>query len=88
MGRFPVLPRQVCRYNPVGMLRFRTSILTRLSAASELFGDLLRLGNAAMHSRGSLAAENLFLRKRLAFYQERKVRPRPVTDAARLTLAL
>ncbi len=46
MGRFPVFPRQVCRYNPFGMLRFRTSILTRLSAVSELFGDLLRLVNA------------------------------------------
>src|ERR1017187_3679141 len=33
-------------------------------------------------------AENLFLRKQLAFYQERKVRPRRLTDAARLTLVL
>jgi hypothetical protein len=29
-----------------------------------------------MRSRTSLAAENLFLRKQLAFYQERKVKPR------------
>ncbi|MGB7584779.1 MAG: hypothetical protein WBM11_08025 [Terriglobales bacterium] len=33
-------------------------------------------------------AENLFLRKQLAFYQERKVRPRRLTDAARLALVL
>jgi hypothetical protein len=33
-------------------------------------------------------AENLFLRKQLAFYQERKARPRRPTDAARLVLAL
>lgn len=68
------------------MPRLRTSILTRLSAVSELFGDLLRLANAAVRSQGSLVAENLFLRKQLAFYQEREVGPRRLTDAARLTL--
>src|SRR6185369_8347075 len=35
-----------------------------------------------------LAAENLFLRKQLAFYQERQTRPRRLTDAARFSLAL
>ncbi len=88
MGRFPIFPRQIWQYNPVGMLRFRTSILTRLSAVSELFGDLLRLVNAAVRSQGALVAENLFLRKQLAFYQERKVRPHRLTDAARLALVL
>ena len=68
------------------MLRLRTSILTRLSVVSELFGNLLRFVNAAVRSQGSLVAENLFLRKQLAFYQERAVRPRRLTDAARLTL--
>jgi hypothetical protein len=77
-----------CRYNPFGMLRFRISILTRLSVVSELSGDLLRLVNAAVHSQVSLVAENRFLRKQLAFYQERKARPRRLTDAARLTLVL
>ena len=33
-----------------------------------------------------LAAENLFLRKQLALYQERKVKPRRATDAMRLAL--
>jgi putative transposase len=88
MGRFPIFPRQIWQYNPVGMLRFRTSILTRLSAVLELFGDLLRLVNAAVRSQGALVAENLFLRKQLAFYQERKVRPHRLTDAARLALVL
>src|SRR5882724_7480929 len=68
------------------MPRLGTSILTRLSAVSELFGDLLRLANATVRSQGSLVAENLFLRKQLAFYQEREVGPRRLTDAARLTL--
>jgi hypothetical protein len=72
----------------VGILRFRTSILTRLSAVSALFGDLLRFVSGTVRSQSSLVAENLFLRKQLAFYQERKVRPRRLTDAARLTLVL
>jgi len=39
-------------------------------------------------SRRALAAENLFLRKQLTFYVERKIRPRQATDATRLVLAL
>ena len=34
----------------------------------------------------ALAAENLFLRKQLALYQERHVKPQRATDAARLML--
>jgi hypothetical protein len=67
------------------MLRFRSFILAQLSAVSELFGDLLRLVNASVRSQGSLVAENLFLRKQLAFYQEHKVRPRRLTDAGKAT---
>src|SRR5215472_12445033 len=33
-----------------------------------------------------LIAENLFLRKQLGFYQEHQVKPRHMTDAARLSL--
>jgi hypothetical protein len=39
-----------------------------------------------MRSRPQLAAENLFLRKQLALYQERKVRPRRADDATRIIL--
>jgi len=39
-------------------------------------GDLLRLFALALRSKSSLAAENLFLRKQLAFYWERKIKPR------------
>jgi hypothetical protein len=45
----------------------------------------VRLG---LRSRSSLAAENLFLRKQLAFYQERKVKPRRADNLTRLTLVL
>ena len=51
-----------------------------------LFADLLRLGVLGFRSKSSLAAENLFLRKQLAFYQERKIRPRRTSHSARLTL--
>jgi transposase InsO family protein len=37
-------------------------------------------------SQTSLAAEILFLRKQLAFYQERKIKPRRFDDAARLSM--
>jgi hypothetical protein len=39
-------------------------------------------------SRTALAAENLFLRKQLAFYQERKIRSRRFDNATRFMLVL
>jgi putative transposase len=53
-----------------------------------LFSDLTRFLGDASRSRTSLVAENLFLRKQLAFYREHQVKPRPLTDAARLSLVL
>jgi len=41
----------------------------------------------ATRSHSALVAENLFLRKQLAFYQERETRPRRLTNAARFSLA-
>jgi putative transposase len=38
------------------------------------------------HPRAALAAEILFLRKQLAYYEEHQVRPRRLTDGARLSL--
>jgi hypothetical protein len=42
----------------------------------DLFADGARLGFLTLQSRAQLAAENLFLRKPLALYLERQVRPR------------
>ena len=50
------------------------------------FADLLRFLVLSLRSESALAAENLFLRKQLAFYKERKIRPRRTTHPARLTL--
>jgi putative transposase len=51
-----------------------------------LFADLLRFLIFSLRSRSSLAAENLFLRKQLAFYQERRIKPRRTSQPTRLTL--
>jgi hypothetical protein len=50
--------------------------------------DLVTLISAAMRSRAQLAAENLFLRKQLALYLERRVKPRRADDATRITVLL
>jgi hypothetical protein len=45
--------------------------------------DLVRLASLAAHSRSALAAENLFLRKQLSLFQERKIKPRRADDSTR-----
>jgi len=49
--------------------------------------DLTRFVLLAAHSRRALAAENLFLRKQLALFQERKVKPRRADDSTRWMMA-
>ena len=51
-----------------------------------LVRDLVRFVVFACSSHTRLAAENLFLRKQLAFYVERNVRPRRLDDATRIAL--
>jgi hypothetical protein len=48
--------------------------------------DVVRLGSGACRSHAQLAAENLFLRKQLALYVERQVKPRRADDATRIML--
>jgi hypothetical protein len=50
--------------------------------------DLAAFGRLTPRSRVQLAAENLFLRKQLARYLERTVRPRRVDPATRATCGL
>ena len=55
------------------------------------FGVCLELSTflgSTVRSHSALIAENLFLRKQLAFYQERQIRPRRLTDGARFSLVL
>src|SRR5271169_1740532 len=51
-----------------------------------LVADLLRFLVLGLRSKSSLAAENLFLRKQLAIYQERAIRPGRTSQSTRLTL--
>jgi hypothetical protein len=53
-----------------------------------ILADLIHFLCLGLRSRTSLAAENLFLRKQLAFYQERKVKPRRADNPTRVTLVL
>src|SRR5262249_33775089 len=50
--------------------------------------DLARLPMLTSRSRRALAAENLFLRKQLALFQERKVKPHRAHDSTRLIMVI
>jgi putative transposase len=54
----------------------------------QILGNIFRFLALFLRPKTSLAAENLFLRKQLAFYQERKVKPRRADNPTRLTLVL
>jgi putative transposase len=54
----------------------------------QLVQDALRFLLLGTRSSAALKAENLFLRKQLALYVERKTKPRRASDATRLTLVL
>jgi len=51
-----------------------------------LLGDTVRFLLLCLRPPAALVAENLFLRKQLALYQERYRKPRRATNATRLTL--
>jgi putative transposase len=56
--------------------------------ARRLLHDLVTLVGLGLTSRAQLAAENLFLRKQLALYQERHAKPRRPDPATRVALAV
>src|SRR5437870_7690502 len=51
-----------------------------------LWGDTVRFLLLCLRPSAALVAENLFLRKQLALYQERYITPRRATNVTRLTL--
>ncbi len=53
-----------------------------------LLHDLITLIRLSLTSRAQLAAENLFLRKQLALYNERHTKPRRPDPATRVALVL
>ena len=62
------------------------NLCSAFSTMWELLRDGLQLLRTISHSRAALAAEILFLRKQLAYYQDHRIRPRRLRDASRLCL--
>ena len=59
-----------------------------LTVLWELLRDGLQFLNVVARSRTAVPAEVLFLRKQLAYYRDHQIRPRRLSDAARLSLVL
>src|SRR5215475_9688283 len=70
---------------PGSIFRPLTQSLTTLSSIAR---DLVHLLVLVTRSRSALAAENLFLRKQLALFQERKVKPHRAHDSTRLIMVI
>ena len=74
------------------MFRFfpnaQRSLDSLLGLVTDLVGDGFRFFRFMLRSRVALSAEILFLRKQLAFYQERQTQPRRLNDSARFSLVV
>ena len=72
------------------MFRFfpntKRSLNSLLTLVTDLVGDGLRFFRLTLRSHAALSAEILFLRKQLAFYEERQTQPRRLNDSARFSL--
>jgi hypothetical protein len=66
----------------------KRSLDSLLNLITDLAGDVLLFFRLLFRSRTALSAEVLFLRKQLAFYEERQVQPRRLNDSARLSQPL
>jgi putative transposase len=63
-------------------------VIALLKITRQLLADLLRFAIVALRPRRVVAAENLFLRRQLALYVERGVKPRRPDVVTRVSLAL
>jgi putative transposase len=75
----------VASFHSVRTLYF---LLRLVSILFDLAEDALRFLRLGTRSSTALKAENMFLRKQLALYIEREVKPRRATDATRLSMIL
>ena len=64
--------------------RLFRNLIVFASTLLMLLIDAMQFLRLCLHPPMTLAAENLFLRKQLAMYQERQVKPQRATDATRL----
>src|SRR6516162_990642 len=72
-------------FNP---MRAGQALSRLVSILFDLAQDVLQLLLLGTRSSAALQAENMFLRKQLALYLEREVKPRRATDATRLSMVL
>jgi putative transposase len=63
-------------------------VIALLDVARQLLADVLRFAIVALRPTRVVSAENLFLRRQLAMYIERGVKPRRPDVATRVRLAL
>src|SRR2546428_167848 len=80
----PLLPKGALPMTPLS--RLLSNLVLFASTLLTLVVDAVRFLRLCVRSPTALAAENLFLRKQLALYQERHVQPRRATNATRLVL--
>ena len=66
----------------------KRSLDSLLNLITDLVADGLLFFRLLFRSRTALSAEVLFLRKQLAFYEERQAQPRRLNDSARVCLIL
>jgi hypothetical protein len=66
----------------------KRSLDSLLSLITDLVKDGLLFFRLLFRSRTALSAEVLFLRKQLAFYEERQVQPKRLNDSTRFSLIL
>jgi putative transposase len=78
-----VFPRSSC-----ACLWHHHKVIALAHTVFQLLADLLGLVGLSFKPRHSLEAENLFLRRQLALYKERGVRPRRIDAATRISLVL
>jgi putative transposase len=64
-----------------------SAVLTFARGSVSVFADVLTFFILRFRSTTAVAADNLFLRKQLGLYVERKIKPRRATDSIRFTLA-
>src|SRR5262247_2856733 len=84
-GRSPIFQRDA-----LAMRRFMYPLRFLIGLACTLLTllvDVVRFLRLGLRPSPALAAENLFLRKQLALYQERHVTPRRATNTTRMSLS-
>jgi putative transposase len=82
--RSPILQREA--FAMIRLMRFIRHLGQFICTLLMLLGDGGRYLMCRWRTPAALAAENLFLRKQLALYRERGIKPRRATPATRLAL--